>query len=196
MVAEVASKIVPTPSVSYDQSFRWSVERYQRAIEVGVFGPDDRVEMLEGEIIQKMPQDFPHIDGIRLLVEVLREILGLNYHVNAQLPILTLDSVPEPDIMVLRGRARDFLGRYPVPEEIALVAEVSNTTLTTDRRRKVGIYARANFAEYWILNVADRQLEVHRTPLPTGIYADSHIYGADATVTIEGREVRVADLLP
>ena len=175
---------------------RWTVERYLFAVKAGVFGPEDKIELLEGEIVQKMPQDFPHIDGIRLLVETLREILGEGYHVNAQLPIRTPDSVPEPDVMVLRGRARNFLGRYPLLEEIALVAEVSNTALDTDRGRKHGIYARAGFAEYWILNVADRQLEIHRRPLATGVYAETRIHTPEESVEIEGKALKVAGLLP
>ena len=174
---------------------RWSVERYLMAVEAGVFGPDDRVEMLEGEITEKMGQDFPHIDGIRFLIAALRIALGPRFDVNAQLPLRTPDSVPEPDAYVLRGTARDFVGRYPEPHEVVLVAEVSNTSLARDREQKARIYAHAGFAEYWILNVADRQLETHRSPLPSGVYGESRVYREDEPAPLNGATILVADLL-
>lgn len=76
------------------------------------------------------------------------------------------------------------------------MAEVANTALDTDRKRKLGIYARAGFAEYWILNVVDRQLEVHRKPIPSGVYAEARVLNEHEAAMIEGRELRVADLLP
>lgn len=174
----------------------WTVDEYLAIVAAGILGPDDRVELLEGEIIEKMPQDFPHINGIEFLVEALRAAFNSGFYVRSQMPQRTPDSVPEPDVLLLKGSHRDFVGRFPNPEEIVLVVEVSNTTLDTDRRRKLGIYARAGFVEYWILNVADRQLEIHRNPLPSGVYAEARILGEGETVTIEGREVRVADFLP
>lgn len=126
----------------------WTVEEYLALCEAGFIRPEDRVELLEGEIIEKMGQDFPHFDGVRLLIEALQGVLGKEFDVNARLPIRTSSSVPEPDVMVLKGRARDFVGRYPNVEEVLLVAEVANTTLASDRERKSRIYARAGFTEY------------------------------------------------
>ena len=174
---------------------RWTVEAYLALCESGHIRPDERVELLEGEIVEKMSQNFPHIDGVRLLVDALRAAFGLGFNVSAQLPVRTPDSVPEPDAMVLRGTARDFIGRFPKPEEIVLVAEVADSSLPDDRARKSRIYARAGFAEYWILNVVDRQLEVHRAPAG-GVYGEILVCRSDFAVTIEGREIRVADLLP
>ncbi len=196
MVADVIPKVESTTPAPVAGRFVWTVERYLAMVEAGILGPDDRVELLEGEIISKMGQDFPHIDGIAFLVEALRATLSVGFHIRSQLPLRTSDSIPEPDVYVLRGTARDFVGRFPNAEEVVLVAEVANTTLKGDREKKAGIYARAGFAEYWILNVADRQLEIHREPLTTGVYAETRIHGADSTVTLQGRELPVADLLP
>ena len=101
-----------------------------------------------------------------------------------------------PIVLVLKGSHRDYIGRYPLPEEVVLVAEVANTTLREDRARKAGIYARAGFGEYWILNVADRQLETHRVPLASGIYGETRVYGADDSVSLEGTVLRIAEFLP
>ena len=163
--------------------------------ESGHIGPDERVELLEGEIVEKMSQNLPHIDGLRALASALRAVFGGGFDVSQQTPIRTLDSVPEPDVVVLRGEWRAFVGRNPEPNEVLLVAEVADSSLSDDRTRKSRIYARAGFAAYWILNVADRQLEVHESPVG-GVYTEVFAFQEDAVVTIEGREIRVADLLP
>lgn len=196
MVADPTPKVTAPPASQDGDRFRWDVDRYLAVVKAGILRPDDRVELLEGEIIKRMGGDFPHIDGISFLIEAIRASLGGGYHVRSQLPLQTLDSVPEPDVLVLRGSHRDYVGRFPQPEEVVLVAEVSNTTLDSDRRRKMGIYARAGIAETWILNVADRQLEVYRRPLPSGVYGETRIFGLEESVEIEGKTLRVVDLLP
>lgn len=172
---------------------RWSVDDYLRLVELNLIGPEDRVELLEGEIVEKMGQDFPHIAGIRSLAEALREVFGKGFDVSQQLPIRTPDSVPEPDVLVLKGSWRDYASRHPEPHEVILVAEVADVSrLTNDRRQKLGIYARAGFGEYWILNLVDRQLEVHLSPLPSGAYGEVKIYSEDDSI----RGLKVGDLLP
>ena len=175
---------------------RWTVDQYLAMREAGIVRAEDRVELLDGEIIEKMGGDFAHIDGVSFLIEALRSVLGKGYHVRSQVPIRAQASVAEPDVAVLRGSHRDFVGRYPRPDEIVLVGEVSNSTLRKDRDTKAAIYARAGFAEYWILNVADRQLETFRNPLPSGVYGEARVYGEGEIVMIEGKTLSVAELLP
>ena len=172
---------------------RWRVEEYLRLVEMHLIGPEDRVELLEGEIVEKMGQNLPHITGIRAMVAALRAVYGEGHDVNAQLPVRTPDSVPEPDVLVLKGSWRDYASRHPEPHEVALVGEVADASrLANDRTEKLRIYARAGFGEYWILNLVDRQLEVHRLPLATGTYGEARVYGPSDEVG----GVRVADLLP
>lgn len=178
------------------QPKRWTADEYLALCQAGFVLPEDRMELIEGEIIEKMGQDFPHIDGITLLVEALRTVYGAGFLIRSQLPLRAGDSVPEPDVCVLRGTARDFVGRFPKPEEVVLVAEVSNTTLAGDRERKGKIYAGAGFAEYWILDVANRRLEVCRTPLPSGAYGEIRLFGESESVDVGGASIQVADLLP
>lgn len=175
------------------QRKRWSVDDYLRLVELNLVGPKDRVELLEGEILQKMDLGFPHIAGIRALVEALRAIFAEGHDINAQLPIRTPDSVPEPDVLVLKGSWRDYVRRHPEAHEVILVCEVADATrLANDRTEKLRIYAHAGFGEYWILNLVDRQLEVHQKPLSNGAYGEVQIYGEADSV----RGLRVADLLP
>ena len=175
---------------------KWTVDQYFAVCETGIVRAEDRVELLDGEIIEKTGQDFLHIDGVRIMIEALQEVFGREFNVSGQLPVRTVNSVPEPDVVVLRGRARAFVGRYPRPDEIVLVGEIANSTLKTDRDQKAAIYAHAGFAEYWILNVADRQLETFRNPLPSGVYGEARIYQRGESVTIDDRTLVIDDLLP
>jgi Uma2 family endonuclease len=176
---------------------RWSVEEYLRLCETGLIGPEDHVELLEGEIVEKMGQNLPHIAGIRALAEALRAVYGPGNDVSQQLPIRTTDSVPEPDVLVLRGSWRDYVARHPEASEVVLVGEVSDASrLLGDRTEKLRIYARAGFGEYWILNLVDRRLEVHRRPQADGTYGEAIHYAEDASLAVAGKEIRVADLLP
>ena len=196
MVAEVAPAYPVTMPGRPGGPFRWSVGRYIAALEAGIFGPEDRLEMLDGELVQKMSQNPSHIVGLMLLTDALRAVFGQGFRVDSQIPLRTARSVPEPDVVVLRGSARDFAGRLPEPADVRLAAEVSDSSLNYDRMDKALLYAAAGVEEYWLLNVADRQLEVRRKPLPSGIYAEARVLSEVETVVLEGREIRVADLLP
>jgi len=115
----------------------------------------------------------------------------------------TADSEPEPDVLVIQGNLRDYTERQPLAEEVALVVEVSDATLQRDRTLKLRVYAQARIPIYWILNLQDRQLEIHSDPgeadgkvtyRQTAIYHDSY----DAPLVIGGQEIarlKVSDLL-
>ncbi|HLK56186.1 MAG TPA: Uma2 family endonuclease [Chthonomonadaceae bacterium] len=141
----------------------WSRKEYEHLIDLGVFTPDDRLELLEGEIVYKMPQNTPHSTGIRLSEKLLNRIFAEGYDVRAQLPLaVSDDSEPEPDIAVVLGDVRDYEVEHPTTA--VLVIEVADSTLMTDRKIKARLYARAGVLEYWIVNLNDRVLEVHRNP--------------------------------
>lgn len=127
-----------------------------------MFGPEDRMELIEGEIIEKMPQNTPHATGINLGQEALRSAFGAGHTIRIQ-QLLSIGefSQPEPDIAVVKGGPRDYEESHP--ETADLVMGVSDTTLAYDRL-KAGLYARARVREYWILNLDDRVLERHRDP--------------------------------
>jgi Uma2 family endonuclease len=182
----------------------WTRQEYERAAEVGLFGPDERLELIEGEVIRKMTHNTPHATGIRLAEKLLNRIFGEGYDVRAQLPLaLGKRSEPEPDIAVVVGSARDYEDEHP--SSAMLVVEISDATLRLDRTTKASLYARAGIPEYWIVNLKDRLLEVHRQPgsmrgRPLG-------YGYQSVTTHTEREslcplaapqhsVAVADLLP
>lgn len=182
------------------QPHRWTRTDYERLFQEGFLGEDARVELLDGEIVDQLGQNNPHITSVRLTVAALRAAFGEGFDVNAQLPLpLGEFDVPEPDVTVLKGTSRDFDGRDPRPDEVALVVEVADSRLDTAHGRKVAIYARNGIQEYWVVNLRNRTLEVRRAPLgEQGVYAETKIVTeAGAIVPLAAfQEIRVADLLP
>jgi len=142
---------------------RWSRIEYGRLIEKHVFRPDERLELLGGELVVREPHEDPHTLAVELVNEALLAAFGPAWRVRVQLPVaLDEESEPEPDVSVAAGRARDR--REPKPSRLALVVEVADSSLTLDREHKGSLYARAGVADYWIVNLVDRVLEVYREP--------------------------------
>lgn len=145
---------------------RWSRVEYDQLIEKGVFRPDERLELLAGELVVREPQGTPHATGIQLVVEALRRAFGTGWDVRVQLPVaLDDESEPEPDVSVVAGGPRDY--RYAHPSRPVLVVEVAEASLASDRTHKGGLYARSGLGDYWVLNLVDGVLEVYRQPAPS-----------------------------
>ena len=150
-------------SVPAIKTRRWSRVEYDRLIEKGIFLPDERLELLAGELVVREPQKTPHAAGIQLVEDALRQAFGAGWAVRVQLPVaLDDESEPEPDVAVVPGGPRDYLAAHP--SRPVLVVEVAETSLALDRTHKGSLYARAGLADYWILNLVDRVLEVYRRP--------------------------------
>ncbi len=174
---------------------RWTREEYHDLAEAGFLGEDDPVELIEGAIIRMSPQNTPHAVAIRLVRRVLQRIFpGDKYLVDEQLPLaLGPHSEPEPDVSVVEGQPRDFLDDHP--SSAVLVVEVADASLQFDRTRKRPLYARHDLPEYWIVNLVDRQLEVHWGPTGES-YTETTVHTADETVSLRDQSVAVSDLLP
>ena len=143
--------------------------RYDRLIDVGIFGPEDRVELLDGLLVAREPQGSRHAAVVVLVRAALEKAFGAAYHVREEKPIALDDqSEPEPDAVVVPGQPRDYLDA--LPSRPALIVEVAETSLAIDRLRKGRLYARAGIAEYWVVNLVDEVLEVYREPVraPSG----------------------------
>ena len=153
-----------TPAI---QVRRWTRQEYENLVAAGFFHPEERLELIDGKIIQMTPQGSRHATAIRLVEDALRTAFGPGFDVRVQMPLaLDPDSEPEPDIAVVIGEPRDY--REGHPKTAVLIVEVSDATVSYDREEKAGLYARAGISDYWILNLIDRCLEIHRNPLPTG----------------------------
>ena len=143
---------------------RFSIAEYHRLAELGFFEPDDRVELIRGEIIKMAAQGRFHSVCNTLLVEELIILLARRARLRVQEPIiLSTDSEPEPDVVIAR-RSENYLSSHPVAADILLVIEVSDSTLKYDQRTKLSLYAESGISDYWIFNLVDIQLEMYSEP--------------------------------
>lgn len=155
----------------------WTVAEFEHLINLGVFASDERLELIEGELVKKMTQNSPHATAILLTAQVLQTAFASGHHVRVQMPlVLTRHSRPEPDVCVVPGAIRDYAQSNPTTA--VLVVEVSDSTLADDRAGKASLYARAGIAEYWIVNLPDHVLEVYRDPAPMTGQPFDHGYRA------------------
>lgn len=143
--------------------FAWDVDRYHRAIEAGIFTKEDRLELIEGELLPVPPIGPAHQDIVDELSERLTVALAGNYRVRTQGPVtLRPRSEPEPDILIaLAGRYRDA---HPSPSETLVAIEVSDTTRGRDEREKLPLYARHGIPELWLVDVNGRVINVYTVP--------------------------------
>ena len=170
---------------------RFSIAEYHRLGELGFFGPDERVELIRGEIIQMAAKGRFHSVCNSLLVEELIILLARRARVRGQEPIiLSNNSEPEPDVVIARNRSDRYLNYHPEPADILLVIEVSDSTLKYDRETKLCLYAESGIANYWIFNLVDSQLEMHGEPYQKRQgdfnYRSQRVVLSDETVVIPG----------
>jgi len=157
---------------------KWTVEEFESLTELGAFD-GRRLELLDGEITEKMSQKEPHSSGVLLMQYKLLELFGRGFLVRVQLPMALQDSKPEPDACVTEGVPQ---GLIPIPSTALLVVEISDATLQTDRDVKTHIYARAGIEEYWIVNLNARQIEVRRDPRADPTQPLGYAYGSLQTL--------------
>lgn len=183
--------------------YRLSVKEYLGMIAAGLLELGDQSELLEGWIVFNMVHNPPHDSTLTELARKLYKTLPDDVIVRVQCAITTRDSVPEPDIAVVRRAPDQYRAEHPVPQDVFLVIEVSDATLARDQGTKLRLYARARLPLYWIVNLVDRRVEVYTSPrggrAPT--YRSRQDYGPGEAVplVIAGREygtIAVDDLLP
>jgi Uma2 family endonuclease len=182
---------------------RWSKAEYYRLGELGFF-PGERVELIEGRIMVQSPQNAPHWSATERVRARLEQAFGAGFLVRMQGPIdLGQTTEPEPDIAVVTGSLANYTQAHPTTA--VLIVEVSDTTLSYDRRRKGNLYARAGVADYWIIDLVHRRLEVYRAPVPAANRPYGHRYSSRTDLTppaaisplaLPQVVVPVADLLP
>jgi len=182
---------------------RWRRVEYERLVDLGVF-EGDPVELVGGQLIVAEPHGTYHASSINTAEYAVRAVLPPGWTVRVQLPVsLDDESAPEPDLVVVPGRPGDYRDAHPARP--ALVIEVAESSLDFDRRHKGSLYARAGVQDYWIVNLADRTLEVYRDPGPDGSAPYGWRYRSvavlrppDAVVPLAfpSSRIAVADLLP
>lgn len=199
-----AARLTPATYAADASIGRFTVKQYQRMIDSGALTPDDRVELLEGYVVLKMPANPPHDGTILRIGKRLRRYLPAGWDVRTQSNFVLSDSQPEPDVAVVREEPDDYTTRHPTPADAGLVIEVADSSLLRDQRDKARMYAHSGVTCYWIVNLPDRQVEVHTQP--SGLTADPAYAGVQVyrpgdliPLALDGTPVGpvpAADLLP
>jgi len=166
-----------------DQRWRFTVEEYERMGQVGIFDEDDRVELLDGEIVAMAPIGPKHASIVNRANQLLVQNLTGLATVIVQNPLRLLPrSEPEPDFIVARARRDFYAAAHPTAEDVFLVIEVADSTLRKDRTVKLPIYARQGVVEVWLVDVAARTVSVYTDPVD-GAYSNVRTARADEPIT-------------
>ncbi len=176
----------------------FTADEYHRMAEAGVLGEDDRVELVDGEIVEMSPIGSPHAACVDRLNVLLQRLGGVQGIVRVQSPIrLNAHSEPQPDLSILRHRADFYAAAHPTPEDVLLVVEVADTSLRYDRDVKIPLYARAGIAEAWLVDLLNGSVDIFTQPSERG-YQQSRRVGRDARMTspaLPSATLLVSDIL-
>lgn len=190
----------------FEHRHQITVEEYFQIIESGALGPEPRVELIEGIIIDKMTKNHPHIIASDLVQILFGRLMPPGYFSSMGNPVVmeALNSMPEPDAVVARGNPREVRGYGRTPAVTALAVEVADTSYAIDRSRKSKLYAKAGIPIFWLLDVNRRRLEVFSNPTGQDGQARSgkaEVFeeNDEAPFVLDGREIarfRVGEILP
>ena len=173
----------------------YTVAEYDALIERGILPETNRFELIDGRIVEKDMKGPEHRSATERTRRAIDRLLPSGWHTSQEAPVQlpNRDSEPEPDVSVIRGTIDDYPDRHPGPPDIALVVEVTRSTVAKDRAN-IPVYGAGGIAVYWIVNIPDRQLEVYTSAGATVLTEDQL-----ADLVIDGRvvgQIAVADLLP
>jgi Uma2 family endonuclease len=203
------STITPMQPMATPTDFEWvpsplyrlTLEQYEAMVASGVFSTRDRFHLINGYLVAKMTQNDPHCTADDLCGEALDRVIPDGWYVRASKPIRLPGQIskPEPDRCMVRGKIRDYRLQSPGAADVNLVVEVSDSSLSEDRRM-AHVYGASGIPVYWIVNLVDRQVEVYTGPCATGYSRRADfVAGQVIPVLVAGIEVgfvAVSDILP
>jgi Uma2 family endonuclease len=144
---------------------RFTVQEFERMGAAGIIDEDERVELLDGQIVQMTPIGVRHAARVTTLTRLFYATVGDRAVVSVQNPLLLSDlSLPQPDLVLLKPPEHRYERRRPVSEDVLLLVEVADTSGPRDRGVKLSLYAQAGIPEYWIVDLEKNLIEVHRSP--------------------------------
>jgi len=147
----------------------FTVDEYYRMAKAGLFSEDDRLELIEGEVVEMSPIGSRHAACVKRLNRLLSRLVADRLLIGVQDPIrLGRYSEPQPDLTLLQPRDDFYAQAHPEPEDVLLVVEVAETSAAYDREVKVPLYARSGIPEVWLVDLETGQVEVYRKPSPKG----------------------------
>jgi Uma2 family endonuclease len=166
--------------------FEFSVDAYERLVDLGVLTKNDHVELIEGVIIQMSPIGYGHNFALSVLIKALVLMLKDDWCVRAQSTLQLDKTEPEPDLAILRGVPEKYSARHPNEHDVGLLIEISDSSLTKDRKVKGVIYAQYGLPEYWIVNLIEEHVEIYkRNPNQKNQYLPPVLVGKDQVLTVE-----------
>lgn len=199
----IALTPIKRPEPTIRPHYRFTVEQYHRMVQSGILSANDRVELIEGLIVEKKSHNPPHDSCVSRVMRVLARLLPDEWVLRVQAAITLGNSEPEPDLAIVRGPIEVYDVRHPVPRDVGLLIEVADSSLLGDRRRKGILYAGERIPEFWILNLVDSTLEVYTQPKggKSPAYKNRKDVNKHETVPLilDGQEIahlRLGDLLP
>lgn len=164
----------------------WSIEEYERMIELGILGKDDHVELIRGEIVEKAPISTHHAACVMRLGEIFHGLSQRTVIISIKNPIQFLtNSVPEPDVALLKRRNDHYANQRPTANDVLLLVDVSDSTTATDRRDKIPLYAEAGIPEVWLVNVDEGVIEVFANPVG-GAYMETRRASSGEELALPG----------
>jgi Uma2 family endonuclease len=191
-----AGTMVPPASPADSGIYRFTVDEYERMVL-----DDPRVELIDGQVVRKMGKNPPHSWCTKALIRHLPGRIPIGWTWRVEQPVRIPDrDEPEPDFTVVRGTDDDYEDRHPEPADVALLIEVAESSLARDRGHKLSTFARCRIPVYWIINLADRRIEVYTDPRPDGYgLCTPYHEGQDVPILIDGAlvgTIAVNQLLP
>lgn len=174
---------------------KFDVDAYYRMAEAGVLQPGERIELIDGEIIQMAPIGSRHADTTNRLMQLLvRSLDAATVYVACQTPLrLDAHNEPQPDLMLLRPRAAGYASSHPTPAEAFLVIEVAESSLSFDRTTKAALYATFGVRELWIIDPNTHSIELCRDPKGSE-YLSRSIQSSGTLSPVEGVSIDVENL--
>jgi Uma2 family endonuclease len=178
------SPTIPNSALPTTNLKSWTVQEYHRISDLGILDSSERTELIAGQIVLMVAKGTPHVLALRLLVSTLETLLNNQpVFISSQDPIqLDNFSEPGPDLAIIKGTIFDYAEHHPYPDDIHLVVEVADSTLKTDCEVKDKIYAQAGIADYWVIDIKNRQVHIFRDPTPSG-YTSHLILSATQTIS-------------
>lgn len=175
-----------------------NINEWRRLGEANIFPPESRLELINGEILEMAPIGFNHSGHLNRLNSLLTRLIPDDVISSVQNPLQLGDlSEPEPDFMLLKPNADFYSSRHPNANDVLLLIEVADSSLTFDQNQKLRLYALHGIPEYWLLNLNDECLEVYRKPNGE-VYAEKTTLRAGDTITLSQLNeisIRMADIL-
>jgi Uma2 family endonuclease len=185
--------------VALPARYRFTVDDYYRMAEAGVLAPDDRVELIDGEVVEMAPIGSRHAACVDQITRLFVTGAGDRAVVRVQNPVrLSPYSEPEPDLVLARPRPNGYAAAHPAPVDVLLLVEVADTTVAFDRGRKLQLYAGAGIPEVWLIDLPAATVEVYREPDGARYLRWSTAVAGDhvSPAAVPDLTLAVSDLLP